>query len=86
MSVVKESTYSSGNIYQKKIGLTMDVPKQITFKFGFAGEANVKQVFLINDGKKKLPVAGCRCTKGTLSRKKRFKLIRDDEEILDGMF
>ncbi|KAL5008472.1 hypothetical protein ScPMuIL_014053 [Solemya velum] len=48
------------------------------------GQANVLQVFNITDGKKSIPVAGCRCVKGTLNRKMQFKLLRDGEEIYTG--
>lgn len=48
------------------------------------GEANVLQQFLINEGKKKVPVAGCRCTKGILKRNALYKLIRENEVIHEG--
>ena len=50
----------------------------------FAGEANVLQLFMINDGKKKLPVAGCRCVSGSLIKKHKFRLIRDGDVLYDG--
>lgn len=50
------------------------------------GEAEVQQIFLINERNRKIPVLGCRCIKGTLKKKLRFKLIRDDEVIYDGEF
>ncbi|XP_034115801.2 translation initiation factor IF-2, mitochondrial [Drosophila albomicans] len=48
------------------------------------GEANVLQNFFINEGRKEIPVAGCRCTKGVLKKSQRFRLLRDDEIIYDG--
>ncbi|XP_060841242.1 translation initiation factor IF-2, mitochondrial isoform X1 [Rhopalosiphum padi] len=46
------------------------------------GEANVIQEFLINENKKKIPVAGCRCTSGTLKKAALFKVIRDYDTVL----
>ncbi|XP_027844790.2 translation initiation factor IF-2, mitochondrial [Aphis gossypii] len=46
------------------------------------GEANVIQEFLINENKKKIPVAGCRCTSGTLKKAALFKVIRDPDTVL----
>lgn len=48
------------------------------------GEAEVQQIFLINERNRKIPVLGCRCVKGTLKKKLRYKIIRDDEVIYDG--
>lgn len=48
------------------------------------GEANVLQNFFINEGRKEIPVAGCRCTKGVLKKSQRFRLLRDGEIIYDG--
>lgn len=48
------------------------------------GQANVLQIFEINDKRKKLTVMGCRCTKGMLKKNHRFKLIRNDTVIFDG--
>lgn len=48
------------------------------------GQATVLELFRINDGKKKIPVAGSRCTKGTLQRKLNFRLIRNEEVLLEG--
>ncbi|CAN8000254.1 unnamed protein product [Ixodes hexagonus] len=48
------------------------------------GEALVLQEFLVNDGRKKLPVAGCRCTKGALRKDALFKVCRDSETIHTG--
>lgn len=48
------------------------------------GAANILQMFEINEGKKKVSVLGCRCTKGNLKKSLRFKLMRMDEVIYDG--
>ena len=50
----------------------------------FSGEAHIQQVFTISEGNKKVPVAGCRCTRGVLYKKKNFKVIRGDEVVYDG--
>lgn len=44
----------------------------------------VLQEFLVNDGKKKIPVAGCRCIKGTLRKNALYKVCRDSETIHKG--
>ncbi|XP_071453637.1 translation initiation factor IF-2, mitochondrial [Hetaerina americana] len=48
------------------------------------GEANVLQEFIITEGKKKVPVAGCRCTKGTLKKNAYFRVRRAQEVIHEG--
>ncbi|XP_078041067.1 mitochondrial translation initiation factor 2 [Augochlora pura] len=48
------------------------------------GEANVLQQFQINDKRKKVNVAGCRCTKGVLEKSAMFHVIRNDEIIYTG--
>ncbi|KAH8383212.1 hypothetical protein KR009_007336 [Drosophila setifemur] len=48
------------------------------------GEANVLQNFLINEGRKEVPIAGCRCTKGMLKKAQKFRLLRDGELVFDG--
>ena len=49
------------------------------------GEANVLQPFTVTEGKKKLFVAGCRCCKGILHKKKLFKLIRNGDVLTTGI-
>ncbi|CAG7786026.1 unnamed protein product [Allacma fusca] len=47
------------------------------------GVANVLQVFMVTEGKRKIPVAGSRCVKGTLRKDGKFKLVRGEEnEVL----
>lgn len=48
------------------------------------GEANVLQMFSITEGRKEIPVAGCRCIKGVLKKNSKFRLIRNDEILYDG--
>lgn len=48
------------------------------------GEANVLAVFTISEGKKKIPVAGSRCVKGSLTKSSMFRLIREREVLFDG--
>ena len=53
-------------------------------KLHLVGEANVLELFMITNGRQKIPVAGCRCVGGSLSKKERFKLVRDNEVLFDG--
>lgn len=48
------------------------------------GEAEVQQIFLITERNRKVPVLGCRCVKGVLKKRLRYKIMRDDEIIYDG--
>ncbi|CAH4031430.1 unnamed protein product [Pieris brassicae] len=48
------------------------------------GEAKVLQQFQVSEGKKKVSVAGCRCTKGTLLRQALYKVIRNDQVVFEG--
>jgi len=48
------------------------------------GEANVLQPFLVTEGKKKVPVAGCRCIKGSLKKSAFFRLMRGEETVYQG--
>lgn len=72
--------------------LIEDVLKEINSRLpeidvdDIVGEAEVQQIFLINERNKKVPVLGCRCVKGTLKKKHRFKIVRDDEIIYNGKF
>ncbi|KAG4079054.1 hypothetical protein HA402_001709 [Bradysia odoriphaga] len=47
------------------------------------GEANVLQIFQVNEGRKKVSVLGSRCVKGVLKKAARFKLKRLDEILCD---
>ncbi|RLU22905.1 hypothetical protein DMN91_005183 [Ooceraea biroi] len=48
------------------------------------GEANVKQEFEIKENKKKVKVAGCRCTKGVLKKNAMYRLIRGQDIVYTG--
>ncbi|KAK7874382.1 hypothetical protein R5R35_007843 [Gryllus longicercus] len=48
------------------------------------GEANVLQQFEVNEGRHKVPVAGCRCTKGVLKKSAFFRLVRGEETLFEG--
>lgn len=48
------------------------------------GEARVLKQFEIKDGKKKVTVAGCRCTSGTLERSELYHVMRKGEKIYTG--
>lgn len=50
------------------------------------GEATVLKQFDINEGRKKVPVAGCRCVSGLLKRGAMFRLIRNEEKVYEGKF
>ncbi|XP_018403977.1 PREDICTED: translation initiation factor IF-2, mitochondrial isoform X2 [Cyphomyrmex costatus] len=48
------------------------------------GEANVLQEFEVTDKKKKVKVAGCRCTKGSLKKNAMYRLMREQEVLFTG--
>ncbi|KAL8619869.1 hypothetical protein ACOMHN_025955 [Nucella lapillus] len=48
------------------------------------GEGRVLQVFSVSEGRRKVCVAGCRCTKGLLDKKKTFRVTRQGEVIFEG--
>lgn len=50
-----------------------------------SGEANVLQEFQVSEGKKKVPVAGCRCVKGSLVRNALYRVIRAQEVVFEGI-
>ncbi|XP_050354336.1 translation initiation factor IF-2, mitochondrial [Nymphalis io] len=48
------------------------------------GEANVLQQFHVSEGKKKVPVAGCRCVKGSLARNALYRVVRGGDVVYEG--
>ncbi|KAH8417452.1 hypothetical protein KR222_000252, partial [Zaprionus bogoriensis] len=88
LKAVKEVTVKSCNVIYRLID---DLKEQLSSKLPPVeveeqlGEANVLQSFLINEGRKEVPVAGCRCTKGVLKKSQRFRLLRNGEIIYDGV-
>ncbi|XP_032593334.1 translation initiation factor IF-2, mitochondrial isoform X2 [Drosophila grimshawi] len=85
--LAKEVDVKSYNVIYRLID---DLKEQLSSKLPSVeveeqlGEANVLQHFFINEGRKEIPVAGCRCTKGVLKKSQRFRLLRDGEIIYDG--
>ncbi|XP_037971328.2 translation initiation factor IF-2, mitochondrial [Plutella xylostella] len=62
--------------------ISMKIPKKQEEEF--VGEANVLQQFVVTEGKKKVPVAGCRCMKGSLARNALYRVIRGQEVVHEG--
>lgn len=48
------------------------------------GEANVLEEFVITEGRKKFPVAGCRCVKGSLKKNAMYRVVRGQDTIHEG--
>lgn len=77
----------SHNVIYKLID---DIKKQLTERLPplqveeTIGEANVLAEFSVTEGKRKVCVAGCRCIKGSLQKKKLFKLVRNGEVLAEG--
>ncbi|XP_012275999.1 translation initiation factor IF-2, mitochondrial [Orussus abietinus] len=46
------------------------------------GEANVLQQFVVTEKRKKVNVAGCRCTKGVLLKTANFRVIRGKDTVI----
>ncbi|XP_034661170.1 translation initiation factor IF-2, mitochondrial [Drosophila subobscura] len=87
LKAAKDVTVRSYNIIYRLID---DLKEQLSSKLPpveveeVLGEANVLQSFIINEGRKEVPVAGCRCTKGVLKKAQKFRLVRDGEVVYDG--
>ncbi|XP_050100278.1 translation initiation factor IF-2, mitochondrial isoform X1 [Anopheles aquasalis] len=71
--------------------LVDDLKKEINAKLPLVdveeevGEANVLQLFDINEGRRKVTVLGCRCTKGLLKKSHKYKLRRNGELLAEGL-
>ncbi|XP_053669741.1 translation initiation factor IF-2, mitochondrial [Anopheles nili] len=69
--------------------LVDDLKKEINTKLPLVdreeevGEANVLQLFDINDGRRKVTVLGSRCTKGVLKKALKFKVKRNGEILAE---
>lgn len=67
-----------------------DIKDELTKRIPFTeedvqtGSADVLQTFDITDRNKKIPVAGCRVTDGSLEKKQLFKLIRNGQVVHRG--
>ncbi|XP_072295692.1 translation initiation factor IF-2, mitochondrial [Eucyclogobius newberryi] len=48
------------------------------------GEASVLAVFSVSVGKRKVPVAGCRVQRGTLTKRHRFRVLRGNQVLWEG--
>ncbi|XP_058455795.1 translation initiation factor IF-2, mitochondrial [Malaya genurostris] len=71
--------------------LVDDLKKEINSKLPLVdveemiGEANVLQLFEINEGRKKLTVLGCRCVKGMLKKAAKYKLVRNGDVLVSDL-
>uniref|UniRef100_A0A0V0G8W4 Translation initiation factor IF-2, mitochondrial n=1 Tax=Triatoma dimidiata TaxID=72491 RepID=A0A0V0G8W4_TRIDM len=89
-TVLKDVSISSVKhfniIYRLVDDLKNEISKLLPYKEveEIIGEANVLQQFLINEGKSKVPVAGCRCIKGSLKKSAQYRLIRSNETLFCG--
>lgn len=83
----KISVHSHNVIYKLIDDLKKEISSQLPLKDvdEILGEANVLQDFEVTEGKKKVHVAGCRCTKGILKKTGRYRLQRGQEIIYDGL-
>ncbi|GLH05257.1 Translation factor GUF1 homolog, mitochondrial [Gryllus bimaculatus] len=79
-------TYNSNDDCQLSVihyGVGQVTENDIELAETFGGEANVLQQFEVNEGRHKVPVAGCRCTKGVLKKSAFFRLVRGEETLFE---
>ncbi|KAI4468575.1 translation initiation factor if-2-related [Holotrichia oblita] len=82
--------YNVGAVTESDIELAKTFKREINARLPtteveeIIGEAAVLQQFNISKGKKSVPVAGCRCTKGLLRRSSLYKLIRNNSVLHEG--
>ena len=50
------------------------------------GEAEVGKIFEINVKKSKVKIAGCKVSNGTIAKDKKVRVLRQGQEIFDGMY
>ncbi|XP_064600179.1 translation initiation factor IF-2, mitochondrial-like isoform X2 [Liolophura sinensis] len=74
-------------IYKLFDNLIEDLSSQLPLatREDVTGEANLLQVFKVTEGKKKVTVAGCRCTKGSLNKRKKFRIVRGVDIVYEGV-
>ncbi|XP_071054403.1 translation initiation factor IF-2, mitochondrial [Onthophagus taurus] len=91
-NIINDANNSKLSIQQHNViyKLIDDVKEQINSRLPMkeveeiVGEAQVLQQFEINEGKRKVPVAGSRCTKGVLKKNLMYRLVRDGSPIYEG--
>ena len=80
-------TIKEFNIIYKMVD---DLREELTFKMPAVevdhqiGKGQVAEEFLINEKRKKIPVAGCKVTQGIFDKEKMFKVVRGTETIHRG--
>ena len=67
---------------QVKEKLSAELPPLITTKV--VGEAEIGQIFEIGTKNKKVKIAGCKVTNGTISRAQKVRVLRREEPIFSG--
>ncbi|XP_047492575.1 translation initiation factor IF-2, mitochondrial-like isoform X2 [Penaeus chinensis] len=87
MALEKKVTIKETNIIYRLVeDLKEELSEQLPLKDveEVLGEANLLAEFVVTEGKKKIPVAGCRCVKGTLKKDALYRVIRGQDIIHEG--